>query len=381
MIVAIFVAVIALVIMFHEFGHFATAKLFGMKAEQFFIGFGPTIWSTQRGETEYGIKAIPAGGFVKIVGMNRFEETDPADDGRLFYQQPAWQRVIVLVAGSFTHFIVAAAMLFFGLWLLGVPTDVPSTVVAAVQPGTPADEAGLVEGDVITAVGGVDTSSFEAASERIRTSIDETVDVEILRDGEARTLEATVGERVTEEGETVGFLGFVPDAVVEDYGVGEALVGTWSGDFSLPRLVSLNIQGLGQAFSPEAFGSFFEAVSGDRERSIEDGGPTSLVGAGQVVNEVGRAGNILGVLQILASLNIVLGTLNMLPLPPLDGGHVATLAVEEGVNFARRRRGRREKYHVDPRIIMPIALTVIMLFGMLFLTSLYLDITQPLTLG
>lgn len=381
MVVAIFIAVIAFVIMFHEFGHFATAKLFGMKADQFFIGFGPTIWSTQRGETEYGIKAIPAGGYVKIVGMNRFEETDPSDDGRLFYQQPAWQRVIVLVAGSFTHFIVAAAMLFFGLWLIGTPTDVPSTTVGSVQSESPAAEAGLQAGDVIIAVAGVDTGSFEAASERIRTAIGETVAVDVLRDGQARTLEATIGERLNEEGEIVGFLGFFPDAVVQHYGPGEALAGTWSGDFSLPRLVQLNIGGLGQAFSPEAFGSFFEAVSGERQRTIEDGGPSSLVGAGQVVNEVGQSGNVFGVLTILASLNVVLGTLNMLPLPPLDGGHVATLAVEEGVNFVRRRRGSREPYHLDPRIIAPIALTVIVLFGMLFLTTLYLDITQPLTLG
>src|SRR3712207_9567628 len=104
MYVTIFIVTIVLVIMFHEFGHFATAKLFGMKAEKFFLGFGPTLWSVRRGETEYGVKAIPAGGFVKIAGMTRFEDADPADKGRLFYEQAAWKRILVLVAGSATHF-------------------------------------------------------------------------------------------------------------------------------------------------------------------------------------------------------------------------------------------------------------------------------------
>src|SRR3712207_1986431 len=115
MFVALFVILLVFAIMLHEFGHFATAKLFGMKVDKFFLGFGPTLWSFQRGETEYGVKALPAGGFVRIVGMNAAEEIDPADAGRTFHEQSAWKRAIVLVAGSFTHFVLAAVLVFSAL--------------------------------------------------------------------------------------------------------------------------------------------------------------------------------------------------------------------------------------------------------------------------
>ena len=119
--VVLFIVTIVAVIMFHEFGHFATAKLFGMKAERFFLGFGPTLWSTKRGETEYGVKAFPAGGFVKIAGMTPWEPADPADDGRWFWQQAAWKRAIVLVSGSFTHFLVAFLLIASALAFVGLP--------------------------------------------------------------------------------------------------------------------------------------------------------------------------------------------------------------------------------------------------------------------
>src|SRR5688500_18824315 len=121
MYVLIFVLALAFVILLHEFGHFITAKAFGMKVEKFFLGFGPTLWSFRRGETEYGVKAIPAGGFVKIIGMNQFEEVDPADAGRTFRDKSWWKRVIVLSAGSFTHFVVAWVLLFGGLVMIGLP--------------------------------------------------------------------------------------------------------------------------------------------------------------------------------------------------------------------------------------------------------------------
>src|SRR3954464_3849459 len=98
--------------MLHEFGHFATAKRYGMKATKFFVGFGPTLWSTHRGETEYGVKAIPAGGFVKIIGMTQLEEIEPGGEDRVFYKQPAMHRFVVLVAGSVTHLVLAVLIMF-----------------------------------------------------------------------------------------------------------------------------------------------------------------------------------------------------------------------------------------------------------------------------
>ena len=134
-----FVVALLLSVMLHEAGHFATAKSFGMKASRFFVGFGPTLWSTRRGETEYGIKAIPAGGFVKIEGMTALEELEPGDEDRAFYKQPALQRTVVLAAGSMVHFILAIGILFAVIASTGAdPVHVrPSTKIAAVEKCVP----------------------------------------------------------------------------------------------------------------------------------------------------------------------------------------------------------------------------------------------------
>jgi len=378
MFVVIFVASIAAVIMFHEFGHYATAKLFGMKTERFFFGFGPTLWSFRPKETEYGIKAIPAGGFVKIAGMSRYEEVDPADHGRLFYERPAWQRVIVLSAGSFTHFLVAFALIFAALAFVGVPTDEGSNQVAAVEPDSPADRAGFAAGDFIVAIDGTDTPDFEAVRAIVGDSGGETLDFTVRRDASELSIQAEIASE-NPEGETRGFLGIRPSPVIDRSSIGEAIAGTFSGDYSVLRLTGLTLSGLGRAFSPDALSDFFGSVGSQEPRSLSDEGPSSLVGAGQIVNQVGTAGDIFGVLTILASLNIVLGTLNMLPLPPLDGGHVAVLAVEEGVNATRRMRGNRERWHLDPSVITPIAVAVILFFAVLSFTAIYVDITNPIT--
>ncbi|HEY8341273.1 MAG TPA: site-2 protease family protein [Egibacteraceae bacterium] len=379
MFVLLFVLAIAFFIMFHEFGHFATAKAFGMKVDEFFIGFGPRIWSFRRGETEYGIKALPAGGYVRIVGMNAAEEVDPADEGRLFRDKPAWQRLIVLVSGSATHLVVAAVLVFVALAVTGVPVledgaPVPSNEVGEVLPGSAAEAAGLQAGDRIVAVDGVATGDFDSVRAQIEPNPGETVTLSVQRDGEVRQLQATVGDEVV-EGRRVGLLGVRPgSALVETFPVGEALRGTVSGDYSVPALFSLNLQGIVDTFSPDNLRQWLAQAEGG-ERQPE--GLTSLVGAGQVVSALGAAGEFSAILLLLASLNIVLATLNMLPLPPLDGGHVAVLAVEQAVNAVRRLRGLPADWSLDPSVITPLALAVIILFGMLSLTAIYIDIVNP----
>jgi RIP metalloprotease RseP len=168
--VAIFVVALLASIMLHEAGHFATAKLFGMKATQFFVGFGRTIWSRQKGETEYGVKAIPAGGFVKIVGMTDLEDVDPADEPRSFRNQPGWQRIIVLAAGSFMHFVLALVLLFIVASGIGLETTSAGTTVGTVEscvpanlnsgcvkgdPASPANQAGVKVGDRIVSIAGI----------------------------------------------------------------------------------------------------------------------------------------------------------------------------------------------------------------------------------
>ena len=131
--ILIFVLAMLFSIMLHEAGHFATAKKFGMKVTQFFVGFGQTLWSRRKGETEYGVKAIPAGGFVKIVGMTDMEDVDPADEPRSFRNQPGWQRLIVLAAGSFMHFVLAFVLLFALAIGIGLANPGTSTAVGAID--------------------------------------------------------------------------------------------------------------------------------------------------------------------------------------------------------------------------------------------------------
>ncbi len=134
--VLIFIVALLVSVMLHEAGHFVTAKIFGMKATQFFVGFGTTLWSRVRGETEYGVKALPVGGFVKITGMTTIDDVDPADEPRSFRAKPGWQRAIVLSAGSFMHFVIA----FVLLWILAVGVGVAdqSGSTVSVLPCVPA---------------------------------------------------------------------------------------------------------------------------------------------------------------------------------------------------------------------------------------------------
>ena len=378
MYVALYILAIVFVIMFHEFGHFATAKAFGMKVEKFFLGFGPTVWSFRRGETEYGVKGIPAGGFVKITGQSQHEDIDPDDEPRAFYAQPAWQRAIVLVAGSVTHFIVAAALIYAGLAVVGF--ERATNVIDDVVEGTPAAQAGLGSGDEIVSVAGTATQDFEAVSEQVAARPGETVEVGYVPAGAQQTRSVDVDLAPTNPaGEAIGFLGVRPSGEEVRLGPVEAVGETFTGEYSLPWVTRVTLQGLGEAFSPTALSDFFAQVGSDEPRSASDGGPASLIGAGAVVNTAGQEGNIIGVLTLLASLNVVLGVLNLLPLPPLDGGHLATLAIEESVNGVRRLRGRDATWTLDPRVVAPVAIAVILFFAVVSFTALYLDIVSPFT--
>lgn len=371
MYIALFVAVLIVAVMFHEFGHFATAKACGMKCEKFFFGFGPTLWSTQRGETEYGVKLFPAGGFVKIIGMSAWEDTDPADAGRRFFEQPAWQRFIVLVSGSATHVITAAVLLFVGLTVSGIPGV--SNQVESVVEDSPAQEAGLSSDDRVVAVDGEETEDFAEVSDLVVERGGETVPITVERDGTERTLEVTLAERTSEEGEERGFLGIAPQP--EKFSAGEAARSLVVGEWSLPRQAYLTVYGLGQAFSPDNLMAWVGSAEEGEERPQES--LVSPVGIGQLVSSLGQGGDLFFVLLLLAHLNVVLGLVNLAPLPPLDGGHVAVLVVEESVNGARRLLGHAADWRLNPAVLTPIALMVILVLVTLMVTAVYIDIVSP----
>jgi membrane-associated protease RseP (regulator of RpoE activity) len=376
----VFLVVIVGSIMLHEAGHFATARWFSMKAERFFFGFGPTLWSVRRGETEYGIKAIPAGGFVKIAGMNRYEEVAPGERDRAFFSKPAWQRTIVLIAGSFTHFVLAAVLLFVVLAFYELPRlengePVTSNEVTDVEPNSPASAAGLRAGDRVVAVDGTAVDSFEDVRGLVAARPGQEITITYERGSETRTIPVTLAERAV-EGETVGFIGVASASIVmERHSLSEAFTGVWVGEYSLPAQTARSLEGIGQVFTPDSISAWLQQADGETPRTTD--GPVSLIGAGQVALGLGRLGAFASVFLLLAQLQIVIGTLNMLPLPPFDGGHLAVLGVESVVNAVRRARGAAGDWQVDPASLMPLTLAVMLILGLFALTAFYVDIVNP----
>jgi membrane-associated protease RseP (regulator of RpoE activity) len=383
--VILFILAILVVVMIHESGHFFTAKLFDFKATKFFVGFGPTLWSTRRGETEYGIKAIPAGGFVKIVGMNPYEDVAPEDRSRSYPNKPRWQRAIVLVAGSATHWVVAFLILLVTAMTIGFPTGSASNEVAAIERETPAHEAGLRPGDEIVGVGERDTSSWAAIRDYIRVHGGREATFAIERDGETRRVTTVLGralfnrrgvpidiarpgeplDRPGPGEEVVGFLGVQPEERYRTYGfpgaVVDATARTW-------QATVLSVKGIGQVFSMVFDGTLFDALSAEGRRRPDEG-PLGLVGAGRIAGESVATGRYLNLIGLIIGFTIFVGLMNLLPLPPLDGGHLAVVAWEAVT-----------KRPVDLRKLIPVAAAVISFFVVLFLAVLYLDIARPIKL-
>jgi membrane-associated protease RseP (regulator of RpoE activity) len=382
MALAIFLLVIVGSIMVHEAGHFFTARWFGMKAERFFFGFGPTLWSIRRGETEYGVKGIPAGGFVKIAGMNRYEDLDPADEPRAFYNKPAWQRAIVLLAGSFTHFVLAAVLLFVAMGFFELPrledgVPVGSTEVTQVVPDSPAAAAGLREGDQIVALDGVEVETFEQMRDTVAARPGAQVDLTYERDGATVTTPVTLDAR-RDDGREVGFMGVGSNRVAfQEWTVTEAFTGVWVGEYSVPAQTRNAVVGIAQVFRPDSLASWLAQADGETPRTAD--GPVSLIGAGQAATALASIGAFSSVILLLAQLQIIIGALNLLPLPPFDGGHLAVLLVESAVNAVRRRRGMAADWQVEPSTLMPLTLAVLLLFGLFALTAIYVDIVNPIS--
>jgi membrane-associated protease RseP (regulator of RpoE activity) len=382
MALALFVVVIVGSIMVHEAGHFFTARWFGMKAERFFFGFGPTLWSVQRGETEYGVKAIPAGGFVKIAGMNRYEDIDAADEPRAFYNKPAWQRAIVLVAGSFTHFALAAVLLFVAMGFFALPrleggAPVGSTEVTQVVPDSPAAAAGLQEGDEIVALDGMPVETFEDMRDAVAAQPGAQIELTYERDGRTTTAPVTLDTR-RDGGRDVGFIGIGSERIAfQQWTLPEAFSGVWVGEYSLPAQTRNAVVGIAQVFRPDSLARWLSQADGETPRTPD--GPVSLIGAGQAATALASIGAFSSVIVLLAQLQIIIGVLNLLPLPPFDGGHLAVLGVESAVNAVRRRRGMAADWQVEPSALMPLTLAVLLLFGLVAITAIYVDIVNPIS--
>ncbi len=389
----IFIVALLFSVMLHESGHFVTAKKFGMKVTQYFVGFGTTLWSTRRGETEYGIKALPLGGFVKIVGMTSMDEVDPADEPRSFRRHPAWQRLIVLFAGSFMHFVLALVLLFLLAAAIGLDNDnttqlgpvaacVPANArafdngtCAASDPASPARAAGIQAGDKVVSFDGKPVSTWTALGNDIRsTPAHRTVPVVVLRDGHRVHLNVTPAAI---SGRSGSYLGIENTNVFERYNPIRSV--TYAGSM-FGQVLTGSAREIGSL--PAAIPHLFAK----NRSSTAAGQVTSVVGAGEITGDVvsARVGwqvKIDYVLLIVASLNIFVGAFNLLPLLPLDGGHIAVIIFERIRAWFARLRGRPDPGLVDMTKLVPVSMgvfAILVVFGLMLILA---DLVNPIRLS
>jgi membrane-associated protease RseP (regulator of RpoE activity) len=387
---------IVVMIFLHELGHYVTAKWAGMKATEFFIGFGPKIWSFRRGETEYGLKVVPAGAYVRIIGMNNLDEVDPVDEPRTYRQKSFPKRLLVVSAGSLMHFAQAFVLLVILLGVVGFPgrsvANPPDRAAAweinTVEDDSAAQAAGLKEDDLVVAVDGQPVSRYDELSDALaRFDVGDEVQLTIERDGVERTVEAEL--RARPEGVPGGdpgspFLGVGTSKHFSDepIGLGTALV---RAPGEMVRFTGQTFGAMAGFFSPRGISDFADDVG---EANDPDSGSGGSGGSGSSSDDDDRLISIIGVVQLgsqdvenraafllalFFSLNMFIGIFNMLPLLPLDGGHAA-MAIYERI---RSRPGRA--YHADFAKLLPLTYVVVMGLVVLGVTAMYLDIVDPIS--
>lgn len=460
----LFVLIMAIVasVFLHEMGHFLMAKRNGMKVTEFFLGFGPRIWSFRRGETEYGVKLVPAGAYVRIIGMHNLEDLRGDDESRTYRSQPYARRMPVVLAGPVMNLVLGFLLLVIVFAGFGHPSS-DRWQISTVSDASAAQAAGLEPGDRILAIDGQSVGAFGDFTPIVRTLAGRSVDLDVERNGERITVPVTIGwaldssgarafdhlvpgDRVTMVGSTPitsydelvqqlatrsgpteltfdrngrtfgtivdapvtlptdgarGFLGVSPESVLVRSGVVTA-TGEAAGAFG--ETVTGSVAAMGRIFSPEGLGRLASQVAngGATDEGVTplDGGsgsssgssgssgssagssrpanadrPMSLLGIVNIGAELGEETGWAGVLALLATVNIFLGLINLVPLLPFDGGHIAVATYEE---IRTRLRGR--PYRVDMAKLMPVTYVVVLLMVGLFMSTLYLDAVDPVRL-
>ncbi len=440
-VVAYLVGVVVLVlglaasIALHEVGHLVPAKRFGVKVTQYMIGFGPTLFSRRRGETEYGLKAVPLGGYIRMIGMfapagaaavgsGRFaqlsddarraaaEEIGPGEEDRTFYRLPVRRRLVVMLGGPLMNLLLATALLAVMLSGIGVPTAQGGAVVSSVSecvvpaggadractptdPRTPAFEAGVRPGDELVAVAGVAVTGSASVGELVRPRVGQPTEIVLDRDGERLSVQVTPIQN------TVARTGADGQPVLDAAGQVVTVDAGFLGVTSGPR-TALERQPLSAvpAFVADAtwrtagivvnlparMVGVAQAAFGGGER--DPNGPIGVVGVGRLSGEVAssdlltstaeRVGTMLG---ILGSVNLALFVFNLVPLLPLDGGHVAGALFEGARRSLARRRGLPDPGPFDLAKLLPVTYAVVALFLVMSVLLLYADIVNPVTLG
>lgn len=387
-----FVVALLLSVMIHEAGHYLTAKRFGMKVTEFFVGFGQKIWSTQRGETEFGVKAIPAGGYCRIAGMTPREELSEADADRAFVKAGVTQRLIVLGAGSFLHFVIGFVLLLALFSAIGITSltnqvervsdCIPQTateVCSSKSTPSPAKNAGILAGDQIISINGVEYTEWAQAVRVIRSSAGKQLDITVNRNGGLIDILVTPAFRDL-DGEKIGVIGVINKVGTVTYAPIPAVIkaGSFTIEIlqnSLTALISL----------PSKIPDLINQTFGNEERDPE--GLVGVVGVARVSGETAETKALTGrekiatFVLIIASLNLFVGMFNLLPLLPLDGGHMA-VAIADGVRNTRAKaKGLAKPAPFDVERLTPITMVVFILMASLSLLLLTADILNPVRLN
>jgi len=403
--VVLFALAILISVSLHEAGHMLTAKRFGMKVTRYFIGFGPTLWSFRRGETEYGVKAIPLGGFCKIVGMTpQDDDVDPADEPRAMWRFPLWKRTVVMAAGSATHFLLAIVALWLAAMFMGLPnkalagplpahvkiTDcvIATTEARECRPGDlpgPAKQAGLRDDDKITAVNQTPVATYSDLVRAVRGVPPGKATIKYERDGVAGavTVDLAAVQRVPltdpEAAPTtvsaLGVAGPVPPPGVPlmvKYNPVDAVGATasYTRDMAVGTVEAMKR-------IPEKVPALWSAISGEKR---DPDTPMSVVGASRLGGEAVENDAWEIFVMLFISLNFFVGVFNLLPLLPVDGGHIAIAWFERARSWLFARLGRPDPGRVDYYKLMPFTYAVILIGGAFTLLTITADVVNPITL-
>ena len=366
-----FVFVIGLLIsvFLHEMGHFVTARLTGMKATQFFLFMGPKLWSFRRGETEYGLRAYPVGAFVRIIGMNNLDEVAPQDETRAYRNKSYPRRMLVITAGSVMHIIIAIALIFAVYSVNGRRVETDRVGIGAISAGYPADQAGVKAGDIVVSIDGVQPKTPRQFVDQIRShQPGDGVTVVFERDGKKLTKIIGLGANPTSgEGAGKAFLGVSSgnEVVWNNESVARAAS---DSVLDLGPTVWQSVKGVVKVLNPVNIVGHLTGSNTDLNTR-----PTTVVGISKLSAEIGDESGFGGLLLTLAAVNVFVGLLNMFPVLPFDGGHAAIATYER----LRTRRGHAP-YRADITKMIPVAMTMMAVLAMLFLTGIYLDFAKPL---
>jgi membrane-associated protease RseP (regulator of RpoE activity) len=370
-----FVLALLISVMFHELGHFLTARNFGMWVSEFFVGFGRRIWSFTRGETEYGIKAIPAGGYCRIEGMTPTDEMPQGEENRAFISAPSWKKLIVLGAGSTAHFILGFLLIFSTFFAVGYTTVTPD--ISQVKSGSAAESAGFLAGDRIYSINGVKVESWAKDAEQINASKGAQMHFVVLRGN--KEIDINVSPILDSESNryklgVITALGTERDGFIKS--VSESGKATWDlTKESAKSLISLPSK------VPQLFRETFLHEKRDPNGLVGVVGAARVSGQAVGSDKLNNNERLATFILLVASLNVFVGLFNLLPILPLDGGHMAVAIADEIRALFARLRKKPRPAPIDVNVLTPITGIVVVLLGILTVLLVIADIINPVSLN